>query len=104
MHRPQTPQPGFGSITLFQKFIPHFKILDPRLRFNGGFFPLRFWGAYFRNFTVIKNKPILPRRNLRNLRNFARGKIRGQGPCATRAGERSARGLPLTSLIGEKFD
>ena len=31
MHRPQTPQPGFGSITLLQKFIPHFKILDPRL-------------------------------------------------------------------------
>ena len=32
MHRPQTPQPGFGSITLLQKFTPHFKILDPRLR------------------------------------------------------------------------
>ena len=33
MHRPQTPQPGFGSITLLQKFtsLPHFKILDPRL-------------------------------------------------------------------------
>ena len=32
MHRPQTPQPGFGSIyTLLQKFTPHFKILDPRL-------------------------------------------------------------------------
>ena len=30
-HRPQTPQPGFGSITLLQKFTPHFKILDPRL-------------------------------------------------------------------------
>ena len=30
MHRPQTPQPGFGSITLLQKFTPHFKILDPR--------------------------------------------------------------------------
>ena len=28
---PQTPQPGFGSITLLQKFTPHFKILDPRL-------------------------------------------------------------------------
>ena len=28
MHRPQTPQPGFGSITLFQNF----KILNPRLR------------------------------------------------------------------------
>ena len=27
----QTPQPGFGSITLLQKFTPHFKILDPRL-------------------------------------------------------------------------
>ena len=26
-----TPQPGFGSITLLQKFTPHFKILDPRL-------------------------------------------------------------------------
>ena len=24
-------------------------------RFNGGFFALRFWGAYFRNFTVIDN-------------------------------------------------
>ena len=24
-------QPGFGSITLLQKFTPHFKILDPRL-------------------------------------------------------------------------
>jgi len=23
---PQTPQPGFGSITLLQKFTPHFKI------------------------------------------------------------------------------
>ena len=22
-------------------------------RFNGGFFALRFWGAYFRNFTVF---------------------------------------------------
>ena len=33
MHRPQTPQPGFGSITctLVQKFTPHLKILDPRL-------------------------------------------------------------------------
>ena len=31
MHRPQTPQPGFGSITLLQKFTPHFKILDPPL-------------------------------------------------------------------------
>ena len=31
MHRPQTPQPGIGSITLLQKFTPHFKILDPRL-------------------------------------------------------------------------
>ena len=31
MHRPQTPQPGFGSITLLQKFTPHFKILDPHL-------------------------------------------------------------------------
>ena len=31
MHRPQTTQPGFGSITLLQKFTPHFKILDPRL-------------------------------------------------------------------------
>ena len=31
MHRPQTPQPGFGSITLLEKFTPHFKILDPRL-------------------------------------------------------------------------
>ena len=28
---PQTPQPSFGSITLLQKFTPHFKILDPRL-------------------------------------------------------------------------
>ena len=27
----QTPQPGFGSITILQKFTPHFKILDPRL-------------------------------------------------------------------------
>ena len=26
------PQPGFGSITLLQKFTPHFKILDPRLQ------------------------------------------------------------------------
>ena len=31
MLRPQTPQPGFGSITLLQKLTPHFKILDPRL-------------------------------------------------------------------------
>ena len=31
MHRPQTPQPGCGSITLLQKFTPHFKVLDPRL-------------------------------------------------------------------------
>ena len=31
MHRPQTPQRGFGSITLLKKFTPHFKILDPRL-------------------------------------------------------------------------
>ena len=31
LHRPQTPQPGFGSITLLQKFTPHFKILDPYL-------------------------------------------------------------------------
>ena len=31
MHRPQTPQPGFGSITLLQKFTPLFKILDLRL-------------------------------------------------------------------------
>ena len=31
MHRPQTPHSGFGSITLLQKFTPHFKILDPRL-------------------------------------------------------------------------
>ena len=29
---PQTPQPGFGSITLLQKFTPHFKILDLRLQ------------------------------------------------------------------------
>ena len=28
----QIPQPGFGSITLLQKFTPHFKILDQRLR------------------------------------------------------------------------
>ena len=28
---PQTPHLGFGSITLLQKFTPHFKILDPRL-------------------------------------------------------------------------
>ena len=34
MHRPQTPQPGFGSITLLQKFTPHFKILDPHLKFQ----------------------------------------------------------------------
>ena len=33
-HRPQTLQPGFGSITLLQKFTPDFKILDPRLHFN----------------------------------------------------------------------
>ena len=31
MHRPQTPQLSFGSITLLQKFTPRFKILDPRL-------------------------------------------------------------------------
>ena len=31
VHRSQTRQPGFGSITLLQKFTPHFKILDPRL-------------------------------------------------------------------------
>ena len=31
MHRPQTPQLGFDSITLLQKFTPYFKILDPRL-------------------------------------------------------------------------
>ena len=33
MHRPQTPQPGFGSITHYSKHSPppHFKILDPRL-------------------------------------------------------------------------
>ena len=31
MHRPQAPQPGFGSITLLQKFTPRFKIPDPRL-------------------------------------------------------------------------
>ena len=30
------PQPGFGSITLLQKFTPNFKILDPRLK--GAFF------------------------------------------------------------------
>ena len=35
MHRPQTPKPGFGSITLLQKFTPHFKILDPRLMSRG---------------------------------------------------------------------
>ena len=34
MHRPQTPQLGFGSITLLQKLTPHFKILDPRLHFH----------------------------------------------------------------------
>ena len=34
MHRPQTPQPGFGSTTLLQKFTPHFKILDPRLEID----------------------------------------------------------------------
>ena len=28
---PQTPQPGFRSLTLLQKFTPHFKILNPRL-------------------------------------------------------------------------
>ena len=38
MHRPQTPQPGFGSIILLQKFTPHFKILDPRL-FSDSYFP-----------------------------------------------------------------
>ena len=32
IHRPQTPQLGFGSITLLQKFTPHFEILDPRLQ------------------------------------------------------------------------
>ena len=37
MHRPQTPQPGFGSITLLQKFTPHFKILDPHLIWKGWF-------------------------------------------------------------------
>ena len=33
MHRSQTPQPEalHGSITLLQKFTPHFKILDPCL-------------------------------------------------------------------------
>ena len=31
MHRPQTPQLGFGSLTLLQKFTLHFKILNPRL-------------------------------------------------------------------------
>ena len=34
-HRPQALQPGFGSITLLQKFTPHFKILDPRLAMCG---------------------------------------------------------------------
>ena len=33
---PQTPQRGFGSITLLQKFTPHFKILDPRLNRSVG--------------------------------------------------------------------
>ena len=28
MHRPQTPEPGFGSITLLQKFTQIFKLLD----------------------------------------------------------------------------
>ena len=37
MHRPQTPQPGFGSITLLQNFTPHFKILDPRLALSEDF-------------------------------------------------------------------
>ena len=37
MHRPQTPQPGFGSITLLQKFTPHFKILDLRLHIHPSF-------------------------------------------------------------------
>ena len=31
LSQPQTPQPGFGSITLLQRFTLHFKILDPRL-------------------------------------------------------------------------
>ena len=35
MHRPQIPQPGFGSVTLLQKFTPHFKILDLRLKLYG---------------------------------------------------------------------
>ena len=29
---PQKPQQGFGSNTLLQKFTPHFKILNPRLK------------------------------------------------------------------------
>ena len=41
LHRPQILQPGFGSITLLQKFTPHFKILDPRLQvsLNNGISP-----------------------------------------------------------------
>ena len=40
---PQTPQPGFGSITLLQKFTfppppPYFKILNPRLKHCCSFF------------------------------------------------------------------
>ena len=30
---PQTPQPGFGSTKLLQKFTPNFKILDPHLAY-----------------------------------------------------------------------
>ena len=46
MHRPQTPQPGFGSITLLQKFTPHFKILDPCLDWLLMLMPLGEWALF----------------------------------------------------------
>ena len=49
MHRPQTPQPGFGSITLLQKFTPCFKILDPRLLFLDSMLDLGIWRSRYRD-------------------------------------------------------
>ena len=63
MHRPQTPQPGFGSITLLQKFTPHFKILDPRL--------LRLHDSRSNLEMLVfeeRVKPELPEKNLRRKR------------------------------------
>ena len=66
MHRPQTPQPGFGSTTLLQKFTPHFKILDPRLTLKSA---LKFYQERTMSKTKENKQFIVPVHNLKKIIN-----------------------------------